>query len=407
MKILYFIALLICTYTIVISEQQDIQKKKKDLVKLRNEILEYEKKIDENERKEKTTLDQLDNYERQTKLLHELIDELNNKQSYLRQSILKTVENIISLEKEINLLKDHYSKYVSSIYTKGRTYDFETLLSSSSINQLYIRLKYLKRFADQRRKDLAKIKLNRDSLTVQQNLLLTQLKDEEKLLTEKKYEENKTVQKTEKRKTLLSSIRRDKTLLVSQLNRKTESIKQMENLISDLIESERVRKEELRKKEKVKEEERKRLAKKKVEEITKSVVSKDFPIKGNLRWPVNSRVIAAGFGNQVHSVLKTVTQNNGIDISVPNGSLVKSVATGEVSMVHWLPSFGNLVIITHSDDMRTVYTNLKTVSVTDGQQLAEGEIIGTSGESLDGDLLHFEIWKEKEKLNPKEWLAKR
>ncbi len=407
MKILYFIALLICAYTIVISEQQDIQKKKKDLVKLRNEILEYEKKIDENERKEKTTLDQLDNYERQTKLLHELIDELNNKQSYLRQSILKTVENIISLEKEINLLKDHYSKYVSSIYTNGRTYDFETLLSSSSINQLYIRLKYLKRFADQRRKDLAKIKLNRDSLTVQQNLLLIQLKDEEKLLTEKKYEENKTVQKTEKRKTLLSSIRRDKTLLVSQLNRKTESIKQMENLISDLIESERVRKEELRKKEKVKEEERKRLAKKKVEEINKSVVSKDFPVKGNLRWPVNSRVIAAGFGNQVHPVLKTVTQNNGIDISVPNGSLVKSVATGEVSMVHWLPSFGNLVIITHSDDMRTVYTNLKTVSVIDGQQLAEGEIIGTSGESLDGDLLHFEIWKEKEKLNPKEWLAKR
>lgn len=402
----YFLLFLFITSTLF-TEQQELQKKKKNLESLRNEIQEYENKIDENEKKEKTTLEQLDNYEKQAKLLQELINELNKKQSQLRQSIIKTVDNITTLEGEIDLLKKNYSSYVKSVYTNGKTYDFETLISSSSINQLYIRLTYLKSFSDQRRRDLEIIRSRRDSLTTQQNLLLVKLNEEEKLISEKKREEIKTEEKTFKRKKILSTIQKDKVLLVSQMKRKIESMKALENLISTLIEAERIKKEKEKKLAKQKEEAQKRLAKKPEVEKPKPIVEGVFPNKGNLRWPVNSHIIAAGFGNLVHPVLKTVTQNNGIDISVASGTLVKSVAKGEVSMVHWLPSFGNLVIVTHSGEMRTVYANLKTVSVTDGQQINDGEIIGTSGESVEGEILHFELWKEKEKLNPKEWLAKR
>jgi murein DD-endopeptidase MepM/ murein hydrolase activator NlpD len=35
----------------------------------------------------------------------------------------------------------------------------------------------------------------------------------------------------------------------------------------------------------------------------------------------------------------------------------------------------------------------------------EGENIGTSGESLDGPRLHFELWKDREKQNPELWLG--
>ncbi|MDA0986230.1 MAG: peptidoglycan DD-metalloendopeptidase family protein [Bacteroidetes bacterium] len=407
MKLIYKISFCFIIALQIVYTNQDVQKKKKDLVKLKNEIEEFEKKIDESERKEKNTLEQLDNYEKQTKLLHELIDGLNNKQAFIRQSILKTIENIVQLEKEINILKEHYSKYVKNVYTKGRTYDFETLISSTSINQLYIRLTYLKSFSDQRRKDLQDIRSHKDILLTQQDILFTQLREEEKLITDKKNEESKTIAKTEKRKTLLQKIRKDKSLFVSELNRKLESAKKLEGLISQIIESEIIRKEEERKREKLKLEKEKLLAKKSTTPKPNLITFKDFPNKGNLRWPVNSRIISAGFGSIIHPVLKTVTQNNGIDIKVPAGTLVKCVAVGEVSMVHWLPSFGNLVIVTHAKDMRTVYTNLKTVSVQDGDKINEGDLIGTSGESVEGELLHFEIWKEKVKQNPKEWLAKK
>jgi murein DD-endopeptidase MepM/ murein hydrolase activator NlpD len=70
----------------------------------------------------------------------------------------------------------------------------------------------------------------------------------------------------------------------------------------------------------------------------------------------------------------------------------------------WLPSFGNLVIINHYSGYRTVYAHLADIKVVEGQHVKEGDIIAESGESVDGPRLHFEIWKDREKQNPENWL---
>ena len=115
----------------------------------------------------------------------------------------------------------------------------------------------------------------------------------------------------------------------------------------------------------------------------------------------------ARFGNQIHPVLKTVTQNTGIDISVPTGTDVHAVSSGEVATISWLPSYGNLVILNHNYGFRTVYTHLSEITVALSQKVDEGEVIGKSGESLGGPLLHFELWKEREKQDPELWLSRR
>jgi murein DD-endopeptidase MepM/ murein hydrolase activator NlpD len=43
--------------------------------------------------------------------------------------------------------------------------------------------------------------------------------------------------------------------------------------------------------------------------------------------------------------------------------------------------------------------------VAEGQNVKEGDPIGESGESIDGPRIHFEIWKEREKQNPEQWLS--
>ena len=106
-------------------------------------------------------------------------------------------------------------------------------------------------------------------------------------------------------------------------------------------------------------------------------------------------------------MLRTITQNTGIDISIKSGSIVKSVADGEVAMIHWLPSYGNLVILRHAGGFHTVYAHLSDISVTDGQKLSKGAMIGKSGDSVAGSILHFEVWKERDKQNPESWLSKR
>jgi len=114
----------------------------------------------------------------------------------------------------------------------------------------------------------------------------------------------------------------------------------------------------------------------------------------------------AHFGNQTHPTLKTITQNTGIDIAASVGSPVSTVADGQISKILWLPSYGNLVIISHNGGYYTVYTHLAEISGAEGAKVKEGDVIGYTGEALNGPRLHFEIWKGKEKQNPEQWLGR-
>jgi septal ring factor EnvC (AmiA/AmiB activator) len=389
------------------ASEQDIKKKEHALEKLRKEIDAYEQRIRESEKKEKVTLDRLDNYEKQSNLIRSLLSELVDEEEQLQASIALTADNITFLGKQLSFLKLHYAKYVTSVYKFGRIYDLETLLSSKSINQLYIRIEYLKRFSDQRKKDLEKIQEKHRLLEIEKADLQVKLQEQQGVISDKQKEENFLQQKKQKRSLALKEIRKDKAVMKKELVRKTQAAQELENLITDLVEKERIRKE--REAELVRERaaERERLKLKKIEEPPAETGTPFDSRKGRLPWPVSAGTVVAHFGNHVHPVLKTITQNTGIDISIKSGAPVKSVADGEVAMIHWLPSYGNLVILRHPGGYHTVYAHLSDISVTEGQKVKDGSVIAKSGDSVSGSVLHFEVWKEKEKQNPELWLSKR
>ena len=131
--------------------------------------------------------------------------------------------------------------------------------------------------------------------------------------------------------------------------------------------------------------------------------------QGKLPWPVEpdkKPVIASKFGPQKHPVLKTISENTGIDIQVASGSNVLAVADGEVSILTFIPGFGNTLILNNYDGYRTIYAHLSEITVVESQRVKAGEKIAKSGDSVDKPILHFEIWFGKEKQNPELWLAK-
>ncbi|MDE3059054.1 MAG: peptidoglycan DD-metalloendopeptidase family protein [Bacteroidota bacterium] len=389
------------------ASQDEIRKKEKVLDKLRKEINAYEQKIKESEKRERLTLDRLDNYEKQANLIRTLLGDLVDEEERIRAGIETTSDTVGLLGKQLEFLKLHYAKYVTSVYKFGRVYDLETLLSSKSINQLYIRIEYLKRFSEQRHKDLVNILDKKQQLEVQEALLQQKLEEERALITEKKKEERTLAVRTTERRKILKAVRYSKTMYKQELVRKTQAAKELENLISDLIEKERLRKEaeEKRSRERAAERERSRATPPAEEPIfsAESIGGQ----KGKLPWPVSSGTVVAEFGNQVHPVLKTVTENSGIDISVPVGTPIRCVADGEVAMIHWLPSYGNLIIVTHAGGFHTVYAHLSEINVVEGEDVKAGTVIAKSGDSVSGSLLHFELWKEREKQNPLSWLMRR
>lgn len=104
--------------------------------------------------------------------------------------------------------------------------------------------------------------------------------------------------------------------------------------------------------------------------------------------------------------LKEWITHLGIDIIADKTSVVKCAADGRVASIKNDPRYGLTVVVEHTNNFKTVYSNLLTAEfVTEGEEIKSGQTIGTVGntstfEVLDKDHLHFEILKNNENVDP-------
>lgn len=390
-----FILLLLSMCMVPLHAQEELQRRQDELESLRSQIRQLESKSKEQQKNETETLELLDTYERRATLLQRLIGRLKAEERRLQTRIDTTRRSSRSLEAQLSFLKDHFARYVRSVYKSGRLHETELLFASSSVEQFVARNEYLKRFSAQRLRDAERILSKQKQYEEMQARAEVALSEERRVLAEKGAEEDRLASLTAERRGTLQKIRKDKNALARQLQRQVKAAKEMANLIARLVESDRIRKEHA-------------AADPKLPKTPNAPhVAGAFELKkGRLPWPVTEGSIVSRFGPQRHPTLKTVTQNTGVDIAVRAGSPVTSVAPGEVATIWWLPSYGNLVIVNHQNGYRTVYTHLAEVDVAEGQPIGEGDVIGTSGDTLDGPRLHFEVWKDREKQNPEQWLTR-
>jgi len=392
---------LICFFTLQAGAQTDkaIYQKEQELQKLREEIQVFESKLRDSEKQERVTLDRLDNMEKQSTLIRKLLRSLAGKEKLLVSQIDSAESSIEDLERQLLFLKSHYAGYVSSVYKHGRVYDLELLFSSKNLNQLSIRIEYLKRFSDQRAEDLQRILNNKNLLEGHYTQLEHALDDHRKLVTEKTREQNVLSRKATERQRMLNRIRKDKKTYRAELDRKNKAARQIQGLIAELIEKERANKAPTAGASKTTPAGR-------TPAVDPAAAAAFAARKGGLRWPVSSKSIASRFGRQVHPVLKTVTQNAGVDIAIPFGSDVNAVAGGQVSIIKFIPGYGNVLILDHGGGYRTVYAHLSEIHVSETEAVREGQRIGTSGDTIAGAVLHFELWKDRDTQNPELWLLR-
>jgi len=130
--------------------------------------------------------------------------------------------------------------------------------------------------------------------------------------------------------------------------------------------------------------------------------------RGRLPWPVPSGFVSRGFGRQRHPTLKNIEiTNNGIDIRTDENAAVSAVEGGRVAGVQFIPGHNYTVVIQHGD-YYTVYSNLTESNVQKGDNVRAGHVLGrVSANNITGTTeLHFEVWREKERLNPAVWIKK-
>ncbi len=382
-----------------------ISKNQSELKKLRREIKRYESRIRESKKKEKSLLSRLDDYDRQTALIRKLVNNLNEELLTHQHEIAIIRLNLVTAEKELRELQRKYARYVVSMYKRGRTRDTELLLSARSVNQMYIRARYLKAFTMQQRKEADEIRTRKKIIETQKLVLENRLQQQKQIIIEKRTEEAYLQSKLKSQKRLIGKVRQDKQSYEKQLSRRQGAARKIERLIADLINRERLRKLEANKKN--------YSASRKKDTKMLTLPSKPISqtkfgrLRGRLPWPVAKGAVVGFFGRQKNERLGTVLLNNGIDIRVPERSVVKTVADGTVSVVNYIAGFGNLIIIDHENDFYTVYAQLSEVNVKEDQKVKAGKSIARTGEGISGPQLHFELWRERHKQDPLTWLTHR
>ncbi|MBD1221458.1 M23 family metallopeptidase [Virgibacillus halodenitrificans] len=99
-------------------------------------------------------------------------------------------------------------------------------------------------------------------------------------------------------------------------------------------------------------------------------------------------------------------QSKGVDIASANDETFEVVAalSGTITEVKEDPLLGNVVVLSHDNDVMTYYASLGDVKVKAGEKIKQGDLLGTAGKNLfgkdSGTHVYFELRKDGKEVNP-------
>ncbi|WP_307757502.1 peptidoglycan DD-metalloendopeptidase family protein [uncultured Mediterranea sp.] len=350
---------------------------------------------------------------------------INRDVDLIDKELASLQRQLTQLQKE---LKDKKNKYAASVNYLYRNHTIQDKLlfifSASTLEQTYRRLRYVREYASYQRMQGEEIQKKQKQISDKRTELTEARKAKEGLLKERE-DEKATLEKQEKeQKELVNSLRKKQRSLQSEISKKRKEANQLnariDRLIAEEIEKARKRAEEEARKEAA--------ARKKGEsksdgsatkpkaapleaytmnkadrELSGSFVSN----RGKLPVPVTGPyIITSHYGEYTVPGLRGVKlDNKGIDIQAKPGAQARAVFNGKVAAVFQLNGLFN-ILVRHGAYI-SVYCNLSSASVKADDVVKTGQTLGPIfSDGADGGrtVLHFQLRKEKEKLNPEPWL---
>ena len=420
--------------------RDDLQKQAQTLQKeldALNNLLEQTKK------NKKSSLAQLAVIRNKISKRAALINGIAKQVKLLDNAIQSNQQDVRRLNNELDTLKYRYAKSIVFAYQSRSGYEYlNFLFSAGSFNDAVKRITYLKSYRQ-----------NREAQAMAIGLSESNLKNKINILSENKQDRLKTMSVQTVQLKVLQDDRKEQDKVVSQLKNKEQEIttqvrqkeaqrRKMQAAIAAVIkrEMQEAVKRENERLAKLKaanpagnkttnstEEKAKTSANLgKVEGGLKSTTSnrpysaletteegRETSIsfennKGGLPWPVATGIVNIHFGVESIPGTKLDRKSDGIELAVPKGTTVKSVANGTVVYVGDVN--GDKTVLIKHGKYFTAFSCLSSASVSNGQEVKAGTVIGRSGFNLDGEgAVLFSICNEKAVyFDPENWLkAKR
>ncbi len=369
---------------------RNLNQARRQLESIRAEINQLQKDLSNIQDKLQSELAVTRNLDKQITLIHRALRIFRRRISNGEAKIKALNRRIDSLQMEIDTLRTVFARQMVFAYKYMHNRSLDWLLGASNFHQLTVRIQYFRRISASARRVFDRIVERKKEEGELKNELSNELLVQKQLLFEKTQEEASVRIKREKRKQIILKITRNKSLLSQSLKEKKNSYRKLQGLIASLEKQRKTRKLPP-------------VTQQRWERISGNFARQ----RGKLNWPARGKILHP-YGRYRNPKLKTVLINSGIDIRAQKGAPVRCVFPGVVSLVTYLSGFGNMIIVDHNNGFYTVYAHLGEVLVSKSDFVEAGTKIGTVGEtgSLEGPVLHFEIYGKDTPLNPIKWLKR-
>ncbi len=448
--ILSFFFLVITVSAFSQDTKEAIQKKQQQLL---NEISDLNNTLDGIKKNKKLSIGQLTLVQRKIDARQELINNINKDLNRLNEDMYQNELNIYRLKKELDTLKEQYAKSLVFAYKNRSNYDYlNFLFSANSFNDALKRIAYLKSYRQYRETQVSTITKTQDLLQNRIQSLSSNKKDKSSSLSDQSKQLGVLEDDKKEKDQVVNKLKGQEKNIASQIKTKEKTRQQLENALQSVIKKEIAE---------AKRKEQERLAKveaarKKQEEANKNLnpppapdtkTTTDVAVnkpkvdntaivkppvntnrtyspfestteglnlslnfennRGKLPWPVDQGYIAVHFGNYQVPNTSLKGYMPGLEISLPIGTSVKSVAEGTVSAVFDLGN-AQTVVIRHGKYF-TAYSNMNGISVNKGDNVKVGTPLGKAAMGDDGDgQIIFMVSNDKDvNLNPESWLRSR
>lgn len=387
------------------------QKSKKQLEKEKKENLrkldQAKRVLKEVKKEKKSSISQLNQIKQQARLKERQIAGIQGELGVIQTDISRLVSEQENLATTLVNIKKEYGAMVYAAAKANISNQLIYLFASKTFNQFFMRIQYMRYYAEARRNQAYQIVNLTNKLDNQKQKLAEVKQGKERLLTTE-----------EKEKQQLETLKKDQDKVVKELSKREielrerienhkSAVKKLERLISDMVQAE-IRKSRTLNGPPPPNESGSGIDQRMSLTPEGKLISKSFNgNKNKLAWPVQNGFISTGFGRHEHSVLKRVYVDNlGIDISTKPGERVRSVFEGTVGLVGQVPGMDGQIVMIRHGDFFTVYSGLKNVRVSSGQKVKLKEVIGEVVKDDEvGAILQFQIWRNNKRLDPEEWLA--
>ncbi|MDR2119430.1 MAG: peptidoglycan DD-metalloendopeptidase family protein [Tannerella sp.] len=379
---------------------EQLEARRKDALE---EIASTQQLLNETSTLAKNSLNHLSLISEQILARKKVIHLLNQEIALIDQNLSIMTGELAVLEEE---LLEQRRKYVTSLQNmqlrKTAQYKWLFILSADNVIRSFRRLRYLHEYAEWQKQQVKQIIYKQESIKRKQAEMEETRTEKLVLLDDRENERNLLQQEEEIQKHEYQQLDRKRKTLQEQIEQKKKQAEKLNRQIERLIAGDIAgstkdnsvsRKADTAGGYAMTKEEKK--------------LSDDFAAnRGRLPFPLTGRYrIISAFGEHRHPFEKRVTvKSSGIEIQTAAGTEAQAIFQGTVTSVFVVKS-GYGVIVRHGNYL-TIYINLSETYVNTGDHVSVREKLGTifthpeSGETI----LHFEIRKEKDALNPELWL---